>query len=253
LSRIAIRRAPLLLRQGFIEYGDPYLRCSLITDPEGDVQHHLSTWANDGVEPSSYSPLDLINVAKLVVLGIAAVGVVAIRMAARRLARKALEDAIKGELPAAARTAQRDPIAVTTGAYMRPGSLASIVEVDLAKREVTYRVKSIVFKGEGDAAQISLARAAHREMIRRTAKKAEENGLTRFKMLGSNAGPDFRLHADNLARTIGVPDSGLVLAGDGGAGWLNYEVTLEVSKIRASNVATGSKQITNAVTRKPGR
>jgi hypothetical protein len=63
-------------------------------------------------------------------------------------------------------------------------------------------------------------------------------------MLGESANPNFRLHADKLGREIGIPKSGLALAGDGGSGFLNYEVTLQVSKVRASNVVTGSSQIT---------
>ncbi len=72
-------------------------------------------------------------------------------------------------------------------------------------------------------------------MIRRAANKAEQNGLTEFKLLGENANPNFQLHADKLGRGIGIANSGLKLPGDGGQGFLNYQVTLQVSKVRASN------------------
>jgi hypothetical protein len=170
-----------------------------------------------------------------------------IRTAAGGLARKAIENAARRELVAAVEVAeeeidpifdriiQRDPIAVSIGGYGKPGNLIGRVDVDLANRQVIYRVRSIILRGEGDAADISLARAAHREMIRRAAKKAEQNGLTEFKLLGENANANFQLHADKLGREIGIANSGLKLPGDGGQGFLNYQVTLQVSKVRASN------------------
>jgi len=95
-------------------------------------------------------------------------------------------------------------------------------------------VSAIVLKGQGEAAEIELARAAHREMIKRAAKKAQENGLKQFELRGIDANANFRGHADKLARDIGIPGSGKVLAGSA-SGFSSYEVTIDVAKALTSS------------------
>jgi hypothetical protein len=123
------------------------------------------------------------------------------------------------------RIMQGDHPAVRLGQYGRPGNL--IARVDSAGEGVTYRVTSIVLRGEGATAEIQLARSAHRAMIRRAAEMARKVGAKTFKLVGEQAGPNFRTHADALAEQIGIPKSGKVTSKIGGA-YGDYEVTLRV-------------------------
>ncbi len=115
--------------------------------------------------------------------------------------------------------------AVRLGQYGRPGNL--IARVDSPPGEgVTYRVTAIVLRGEASA-EVALARSAHRAMIRRAAEMARKIGAKTFKLVGEQANPNFRKHADGLAEQIGIPKSGKVTSNIGGA-YGNYEVTLRV-------------------------
>jgi hypothetical protein len=94
---------------------------------------------------------------------------------------------------------------------------------------VVYRVDMIVLEGENAA--VATARATHREMIRRSAQAAQSAGQNQFKMVGKQANPNFRTHADRLAQEVGVPGSGKSLGS--GPGYSDYEVTLEATKVLA--------------------
>jgi len=209
-------------------------------------------WSRDGLIPSSFSPLDLISIGKLVILGLSALTTaLVVRTIARRLAAKALASGVKRELTAGINEAekelqrlvnkaiQQEPLAVTVGRYGRPGNLIAMVKA--SRHELTYEVKVIFLKGEGDAAEISLARAAHREMIKRAAKKAQQSGLRQFKLRGVDANANFRAHADKLAREIGVPGSGQVLKKSGE--YIDYEVTLDVAKALAGSAKTAAEVV----------
>ena len=87
----------------------------------------------------------------------------------------------------------------------------------------------IFLKGEGP--DVATARATHREMIRQSATEAKAQGQSTFTMIGKQANPNFVQHADDLAKQIGVPGSGKV--GPTGAGFPDYEVTLDVAKTLA--------------------
>jgi hypothetical protein len=113
---------------------------------------------------------------------------------------------------------------VRLGPGNEPGSLwASIQQTSSG---VIYRVDMIVLQGEG--AGVATARATHREMIRRAAFAAREQGQSTFKMVGKQANPNFVRHADKLAKEVGVAGSGK--AGMPGAGYPDYEVTLDVAR-----------------------
>ena len=94
---------------------------------------------------------------------------------------------------------------------------------------VVYRVDMIFLQGKG--AGVATARATHREMIRRAALAAKARGQPTFKMVGKQANPNFVRHADALANEVGVAGSGK--AGMPGAGFPDYEVTLDVAKTLA--------------------
>ncbi|HRD66836.1 MAG TPA: hypothetical protein PKY50_11870 [Candidatus Competibacter sp.] len=122
------------------------------------------------------------------------------------------------------RVIQGDYPAVRLGRFGQPGNL--FARVDSTGGGVTYRVTAIVLRGEG-AAEVALARSAHRAMIRRAAEMAQKIGAKTFKLVGEQANPNFRKHADGLADTIGVPKSGKSASKSGG-GYSDYEVTLRV-------------------------
>jgi hypothetical protein len=126
------------------------------------------------------------------------------------------------------------PWSVRTGSYGEPGNLIARIETDPAGG-VIYRIDAIVLKDYpqgGNAAAIALARAGHREMIRRAAIEAKTAGHAHFRLRGMQANANFRAHADRLARQIGVAGSGHSPGGVGGA-HPDYEVTLDVAKVLA--------------------
>jgi hypothetical protein len=105
-----------------------------------------------------------------------------------------------------------------------------ISSIQTPGKRVVYRVDAISAMG-ADAARI---RAAHRAMLRTAAEEALAAGQTEFTMIGKQANANFRRHADTLAREVGVAQSGRQLSG---VPPLNdYEVTLDVAKVLASNV-----------------
>lgn len=121
-----------------------------------------------------------------------------------------------------------------TGKMARLGQMGAddclISSVQTAGKRVVYRVDAISAMG-ADAARI---RAAHRAMLRTAAEEALAAGQTEFTMIGKQANANFRRHADKLAREVGVAQSGRQLSG---VPPLNdYEVTLDVAKVLASNV-----------------
>jgi hypothetical protein len=147
----------------------------------------------------------------------------------RSLVRTFTKDAGKRLKPALrAGIIYGEPPAVRIGALGRPGNLFARVDVG---DDVVYNVKSIVLKGGKTAAEeadIQTARLAHREMFRRAAQTARNRGQKEFLFRGEEAGANFRTHADNLAREIGIPNSGQALPGSAG---VNYQVRLLVSKV----------------------
>jgi hypothetical protein len=229
-------------------------RYEVLTDIEGHVVMLVRHWSREALIPSSVSPLDLITIGKLVVMGLAAVSTaLVVRTIARRIASKALASGVKRELTTGVKKIEErideefwkkiitgNPPYVRLGRMGEAGNLWAHVEV--ANGKVLYRVGSIVLKGEGEAAEIALARAAHREMIRRAAKKAQENGLKKFELRGIDANANFRAHADKLAREIGIPGSGKVLKKSGN--FIDYEVTLDVAKALASKGAKTGAGVT---------
>jgi hypothetical protein len=229
----------------YVGYGVTDDRYEVLTDIEGHVVMLVRHWSREALIPSSVSPLDLITIGKLVVMGLAALSTaLVVRTIARRIASKALASGVKRELTSGVKKIEEkldeefwkkiitgNPPYVRIGRMGKAGNLWA--QVGVADGKVMYQVNSIVLKGEGEAAEIALARAAHREMIKRTAKKAQQSGLRQFKLRGVDAGPNFRAHADKLAREIGVAGSGKVLKKSGE--YVDYEVTLDVAKALASN------------------
>jgi hypothetical protein len=239
----------------YVEYTTIDDQYQVLTDIEGHVMSMVRHTSREALIPSTFSPLDLISIGRLVVMGLAALTTaLVVRTIARRIAAKALQSAVKRELTSGIKQLERkiegdfeidiwsniikgNPPKVWLGRMGEAGNLWASVEV--ANGKVMYQVSSIVLKGEGEAAEIALARAAHREMIKRAAKKAQENGLKQFELRGLNANANFRGHADKLAREIGVPGSGTVLKKTGG--WLDYEVTIDVGKALAGSAKTATK------------
>jgi hypothetical protein len=184
----------------YVEYTTSDDQYQVLTDVEGHVMSMVRHTSREALIPSTFSPLDLISIGRLVVMGLAALTTaLVVRTIARRIAAKALQSAIKRELTSGAahgleneakkelerlvnKAIQQEPLAIKIGHYGRPGNLFAMVKG--SGRELTYEVEAIVLKGEGDAAEIALARAAHREMIKRTAKKAQQSGLRQFKLRG---------------------------------------------------------------------
>lgn len=126
------------------------------------------------------------------------------------------------------RVIQGDYPAVRLGRVGQPGNL--FARVDVSAEGVTYRVSMIVLRGEGSAAEIQLARSAHRAMIRRAAEMARKMGARTFKLVGEQANPNFVKHADGLAERMGVPKSGKATSKITGA-HSDYEVTLRVDLV----------------------
>lgn len=126
---------------------------------------------------------------------------------------------------------QGDPPMVKIGKFGEPGNLAAHIETGAAG-EVVYKVEAIVLQGEGNAAEIATARLAHREMIVRAAQRAQQAGQKLFKLRGGQANPNFRAHADKLAKDLGVAGSGKSI--DRVGTYTDYEVTLDVAKVLGS-------------------
>ena len=69
-------------------------------------------------------------------------------------------------------------------------------------------------------------------MIWSAADLASQAGRATFTLLGEQANPNFRAHADRLAQRVGVPGSGRITRTMAGA-HPDYAVTLDVSKVLA--------------------
>ncbi|HRD67360.1 MAG TPA: hypothetical protein PKY50_14535 [Candidatus Competibacter sp.] len=130
--------------------------------------------------------------------------------------------------PNLSRHIQGDNPAVRLGRVGQPGNLFARVET--TGEGVTYRVSMIVLRGEGSAAEIQLARSAHRAMIRRAAELARRAGASTFKLVGEQASPNFVRHANELAEKMGIPKSGKATSKIAGA-YSDYEVTLRVDLV----------------------
>lgn len=130
--------------------------------------------------------------------------------------------------PQLSRVIQGDYPAVRLGRVGQPGNLFARVET--TGEGVTYRVSMIVLRGEGSAAEIQLARSAHRALIRRAAEMARKMGFNTFKLVGEQASPHFVKHADGLAEKMGVPKSGKATSKITGA-YSDYEVTLRADLV----------------------
>lgn len=98
--------------------------------------------------------------------------------------------------------------------------------------KIVYRVDQMIAVGT-DAMTV---KAAHRSLIVAAAQEARRMGQMTFKMLGIQANLNARRHFDKLAREIGVPNSGKQLSSGLPIGYQNYEVTLSVDKVLATNV-----------------
>jgi hypothetical protein len=70
-------------------------------------------------------------------------------------------------------------------------------------------------------------------MIRRAAQEARKRGQKEFLFKGDYANPNFEAHANNLAREVGVPNSGTKLPSVPDA-YSHYQVTLDVAKVLGS-------------------
>ncbi len=219
--------------EGHKEYrGTAQSRITVLTDVNGYVTQIVGRRSTDGITPVYYSPADLIAIPRLIYLvGKTAARKFILTIARRRLAKKAAAGAGQ-ELKSIA--APKPPIhgsppQVRVGRMGEPGDLNAYVHVT-REGEVIYQVSTIVLKGEGNAAAIALARASHREMIRRAALHAQQLGKKTFKLLGKQANSNFRRHADDLAKTMGIPAAKTALR-DGGGAYADYEVTLIVEKV----------------------
>jgi hypothetical protein len=110
-----------------------------------------------------------------------------------------------------------------------PGEAGNLfARIESTGNGTVYRVELILL--EGEEATVATARAAHREMIKRSAQTARNAGQSQFKMVGKQAGANFRAHADRLAQEIGVPGSGRSVSS---GGFTDYEVVLDVGKTLA--------------------
>ena len=96
--------------------------------------------------------------------------------------------------------------------------------------QVVYRVDEMIAIG----ANAATVKAAHRSLIVAAAQEARRLGQKTFKMFGVQANPNARRHFDKLAREVGDPRSGKQLPSP--IGHSNYEVTLSVDKVLATNV-----------------
>lgn len=97
---------------------------------------------------------------------------------------------------------------------------------------VVYRVDEMIAVG----ANAATVKAAHRSLIVAAAQEARRLGQRTFKMLGIQANSNARRHFDKLAREVGDPRSGKQLPSSLPVGYSNYEVTLSVDKVLATNV-----------------
>jgi len=85
--------------RGYVEYGVTDEQYRVLTDIEGHVVMLVRHWSREALIPSSFSPLDLITIGRLVVLGLSALTTaLVVRTFARRAAAKALSSAVKREL-----------------------------------------------------------------------------------------------------------------------------------------------------------
>ncbi len=117
-----------------------------------------------------------------------------------------------------------DPPRARIGAY---GGIGLFGQVDTTADGVVYFIQAIVLRGPDSLAPaIRHARDAHRYMIMSAAEFARCRGQWMFRLHGVQAGPEFRAHADRLARTIGIVGSGMAIEPD-------YEVALVVPKVLA--------------------
>jgi len=204
----------------------------VITDPNGLVLQIISRITAGAITPVNVSPADLVAVPRL--LGL--IGRTVMKKIVSTLARRRLSKHVaRGPASELNRPLPRPPsirdhvsIPVRVGAYGQPASVWG--QVTVTPEGVTYVVKAIILRGEGDKAAIQLARAAHRKMIRRAALEAQKAGRRTFKFYGDQAGPAFRRHADDLANKVGIPKSGKVIKNTAGA-HDDYEVTLSVDKV----------------------
>jgi hypothetical protein len=119
---------------------------------------------------------------------------------------------------------------VAVGEYGGTDALRAAINVS-AMDEVTYSVQSI--SGVSQPGVPSVAKVAHRELLRQAAETAKASGKKTFILVGEQANPNFVRHADGLANRVGVPGSGKQLGG--GAGHANYRVELVAEKVLAAD------------------
>lgn len=121
---------------------------------------------------------------------------------------------------------------VSVGEYGGADALRGAINVS-AMDEVTYSVQSISSVSEPGVP--SVAKAAHRELLKQAAETAKASGKKTFLLVGEQANPNFVRHADGLANRVGVPGSGKQLGG--GAGHASYRVELVAEKVLAADPA----------------
>jgi hypothetical protein len=85
------------IRKGLETFGQPQQRFDLLVDPEGRVYGVFSKQDIDGIEASWVTPLDLIEIPRLI-LALPKAGRAIIAMIARRLARREVADGVAREL-----------------------------------------------------------------------------------------------------------------------------------------------------------
>ena len=227
-------------------------RVRVKTTIDGEVVD-FTVESKGGLEHPWYSPYDLYTAGKILV-SLAKLGIIFVKSLMRKATiKRAARKLLKGPTEELAKDASKvvndetkqavdrvisgNPPVVNIGATGRPGNLVARVDIG-HDGEVIYNVQHIVLKPGEDAtaaelASLTKARLAHRTMITRAAEEARRRGLKEFIFRGEQAGPAFVKHANDLAREIGVPGTGHMIGGSGGM-YGNYEVTLNVAKVLAS-------------------
>jgi hypothetical protein len=208
---------------------------SLLTSVDGSVENVLAYEGERAAEPTLF-PWEYVG---LVIVGVE-VGIAGVALArtsaqcsvrvilrAGGAARRVLAAGMK-KLPKLTKKAEEWATLEYkyVGKFPEPGHLHAQIDVEAGK--IVYRIKSIHLRGNGSAAELE-ARAAHLDMMKRSALEAQKRGQSEFTVRGMDAGPVFQARFKQLAERIGVKNSGKLSAGS--KGFQNFEVRLTVSKV----------------------
>jgi hypothetical protein len=126
----------LYLKQGCEAYDEPQTWCRVITDPEGRVACVLARKNYEGLETSWVTPLDLIALGRLVVVGVRVLGSLVIRSIARRAAAR-LVPAVIEELEAA-----------EIGVLVRGRAMTEFEEIEAGKLETVMGARRSVTRAD---------------------------------------------------------------------------------------------------------